>query len=67
MKKIFSALLVMVCAFSFASAQEVVNGPAITLDKTVHDYGTIEQGANGEPLARYEGPSFGDVHPIIVF
>ena len=47
MKKIFSALLVMVCVFSFASAQEIVNGPAITLDKTVHDYGTIDQGANG--------------------
>tara|TARA_B100001564_G_C20224468_1_gene483219 strand:- start:24 stop:476 length:453 start_codon:yes stop_codon:yes gene_type:complete len=47
MKKIFSALLVMVCVITFSSAQEVVNGPAITLDKTVHDYGTIEQGANG--------------------
>ena len=42
MKKIFFALLVMVCVISFASAQEVVNGPSITLDKTVHDYGTID-------------------------
>ena len=47
MKKIFSTLLVIVCVISFASAQEVVNGPAITLDKNVHDYGTIDQGANG--------------------
>ncbi|MBM56278.1 MAG: hypothetical protein CMB32_06955 [Euryarchaeota archaeon] len=47
MKKIFSALLIAFSLISFVSAQEVVNGPAITLDKTVHDYGTITQGANG--------------------
>ncbi len=47
MKKIFSALLIAMSFVSFFTAQEVVNGPAISLDKTVHDYGTIAQGANG--------------------
>ena len=47
MKNIFSALLLTVCLISFATAQEVVNGPAISIDKKVHDYGTITQGANG--------------------
>ena len=28
-------------------AYEVVTGPAITLDKDVHDYGNIQQGRNG--------------------
>ena len=32
---------------SLGVAQEVVTGPAIALDKDVHDYGTIQQGANG--------------------
>lgn len=47
MKKIFSALLIAFSLVSFVTAQEVANGPAITLDKTIHDYGTITQGANG--------------------
>ena len=47
MKKIFSALLLTASLISFATAQEVVNGPAISIDKNVHDYGTISQGANG--------------------
>ena len=32
---------------SMSVAQEVVTGPSISLDKDVHDYGTIQQGANG--------------------
>ena len=32
---------------AFISAQEVANGPLISLDKTTHDYGTITQGGNG--------------------
>ena len=48
MKKIFSVLFIAFKLISFVSnAQEVVNGPAISLDKTIHDYGTITQGANG--------------------
>ena len=47
MKKIFSALLLTFSLISLATAQEVVNGPAISIDKNVHDYGTITQGANG--------------------
>ncbi|MCM1168836.1 MAG: DUF1573 domain-containing protein [Bacteroides sp.] len=30
-----------------AEATEKVEGPGIKFEKTVHDYGTIEQGANG--------------------
>lgn len=29
------------------SAQEVENGPVITFEKEVHDYGTIKQGSDG--------------------
>ena len=29
------------------TAKQVVNGPVLTVDKSVHDYGTIENGANG--------------------
>ena len=47
MKNIFSALLLTLSLISFTNAQEVVNGPAISIDKDVHDYGTITQGANG--------------------
>ena len=47
MKKIFSVLFIAFSLVTFVSAQEVANGPAITLDKTIHDYGTITQGANG--------------------
>jgi hypothetical protein len=47
MKKIFSALLLAFGLITFVSAQEVANGPAISLDKVTHNYGTITQGANG--------------------
>jgi hypothetical protein len=48
MKKfIFSlALMFGTAAISLAQTQ-VVSGPAITLDKEVHDYGTIPFGGNG--------------------
>ena len=40
-----------VMTFNEAKAQitatEIVNGPQITFDKEVHDYGTIEQGGDG--------------------
>ena len=56
MKKLFSALILM--AFVFAGVAQndeaqpkktkKVKAPEITFVKLVHDYGQIEQGANGE-------------------
>lgn len=48
-KLLFSFGILMLTAFgaSTVSAQ-TANGPEITFDKEVHDYGTIKQGANGE-------------------
>ena len=48
MKKfIFSlALMFGAAAISFAQTQ-VVSGPMITIDKEVHDYGTVSFGGNG--------------------
>lgn len=49
-KAIFTLSLLVAAMIGFnAAAQEVgANGPVIKLDKDVHDYGTVEQGANGE-------------------
>ena len=47
MKQFFAACALMLGIVSLSVAQEVVTGPSITLDKDVHDYGTIQQGANG--------------------
>jgi hypothetical protein len=51
MKKGLFTLAILFVAFigfnNLAKAQEVSNGPQITVDKEVHDYGTIDQGANG--------------------
>lgn len=43
MKKFLTACLMIVGMMTMAIAQ----GPSITLDKEVHDYGTITQGADG--------------------
>ena len=50
MKKVlFSLLMVFVAAgTNMAVAQEVQNGAKMEFAKEVHDYGTIENGANGE-------------------
>jgi hypothetical protein len=51
MKKVIFTLSLLVAAMigMNAFAQEVgANGPVITIDKEVHDYGTMEQGGNGE-------------------
>ena len=50
MKQFFAACALMLGIVSLGVAQEVVTGPAIALDKDVHDYGTIQQGANGTCL-----------------
>lgn len=50
MKNLFLSLVMLVFAASTSMAQEatpLTGGPQITVDKDVHDYGTIKQGANG--------------------
>ncbi|MCC6601233.1 MAG: DUF1573 domain-containing protein [Crocinitomicaceae bacterium] len=48
MKKLILSLAVSVGFLTAAYAQsQVVTGPAITVDKEVHDYGTIPFGGNG--------------------
>jgi hypothetical protein len=47
MKKFLSALVLGLGFLTFVHAQEVANGPLISLDKEVHDYGTIQQNADG--------------------
>ncbi len=47
MKKVLLTLAVVFGGFIIAGAQEVAGGPIITLDKEVHDYGTIQQNADG--------------------
>jgi hypothetical protein len=50
MKNFILSLAVMAFAFGSAIAQEatpVEGGPQISVNKDVHDYGTIKQGANG--------------------
>ena len=43
-KAIFSLVLVLAAAFTVSAQNEVVTGPAIQLDKEVHDYGDINKG-----------------------
>jgi len=50
MKKFFLSLAVVAFTVMGGYAQEakaVTGGPEISVDKEVHDYGTIKQGANG--------------------
>ncbi len=47
MKRLLSTFILAFVLIAFISAQEVANGPLISLDKTTHDYGTITQGGNG--------------------
>lgn len=45
----FGLLTASLIGFNAKAQQEVgASGPVITVDKDEHDYGTIEQGANGE-------------------
>ncbi|MFT4677952.1 MAG: hypothetical protein ACI84C_001038 [Flavobacteriales bacterium] len=46
-KAILSIALVFGLAVAMFAQTEVVTGPAIALDKEVHDYGTIQQGGDG--------------------
>ncbi|MFZ6051779.1 DUF1573 domain-containing protein [Halocola ammonii] len=46
-KVILSLAFVFAGVFALMAQNEVVNGPAISVDKDVHDYGTINKGADG--------------------
>jgi len=62
---ILSFAIVLFAAFA-GNAQEAVQvggGPELTVDKEVHDYGTIEQGANGE--CKFKVTNTGDA-PLIL-
>jgi hypothetical protein len=50
MKKTIFTLLFAVAAMvsAYAQPKELVSGPAIKLDKDVHDYGEVPFGGNGE-------------------
>ena len=51
MKKLLFSLLVLFVATAGTNmviAQEVTNGATIEFEKEVHDYGTIDNGANGQ-------------------
>ncbi|MFT4779954.1 MAG: hypothetical protein ACI80P_000271 [Flavobacteriales bacterium] len=48
MKQVFFTLILAVAMVFGAQAQsELTSGPVISLDKEVHDYGTIQQGGDG--------------------
>jgi hypothetical protein len=47
MKKVILSLAFVFAGIIGMMAQEVVNGPAISVDKDVHDYGTINKGGDG--------------------
>jgi len=57
-KVIFTLSLILLAVFGFnmnataqtsgEAVQEILDGPQIKVDKDVHDYGTIDQGADGK-------------------
>lgn len=47
-KALFSLLMIFAAGVATSFAQEVKNGAQIEFEKEVHDYGTIENGANGQ-------------------
>lgn len=64
MKNVVLALFVALFGFA-ANAQEVAleNGPKISFNKDVHDYGQMEQG--GDPYCEFEFTNTGDA-PLII-
>ena len=66
MKKFIAALgLAGICFGAFAQEGRVVggSGPQISVDKEVHDYGTIDKGANG--TCEFKVTNTGD-QPLII-
>jgi hypothetical protein len=61
--KIFLSLALFIGAFSFATAQEGVEGPIMTFETLTVDYGTIEQ--NGDPLRVAEFTNTG-TEPLVI-
>lgn len=47
MKRFVLSLAFVIAGIGAMMAQEVATGPMISLDKEVHDYGTIDKGADG--------------------
>lgn len=48
MKNLFlSFAFLAIAAFGANAQKEIISGPAISFDKDVHDYGTINKGADG--------------------
>lgn len=45
---LFLTLALALFLSSKLNAQELISGPAISVDKTTHDYGALNYGANGE-------------------
>lgn len=44
----FGVLLISMFTLGNVAKAQTAQGPAITFDKDVHDYGNVKQGANGE-------------------
>ena len=47
MKQFLTACMMVFGFIAMTSAQDLTSGPSISIDKDVHDYGTISQGADG--------------------
>ena len=47
MKQFLTACMMVFGFVAMTSAQDLTSGPSISIDKDVHDYGTISQGADG--------------------
>lgn len=47
-KLLFTLAIAVTTALGLNAQNELVSGPAITLDKTTHDYGDVPFGGNGE-------------------
>lgn len=47
MRKLILSLGFVIAGISGMMAQEVTTGPMLSIDKEVHDYGTIDKGADG--------------------
>lgn len=63
MKKVLGLLAMMLLVVGVKAQNAVATGPQITVDKEVHDYGTIEKG--GDPYCFFEVTNTG-TEPLII-
>lgn len=63
MKKVLGLLAIVLMAFGAQAQNTVATGPQITIDKEVHDYGTIEKGA--DPFCYFEVTNSG-TEPLVI-